>query len=680
MNLYSSPHFFLVSFVFFLFSSASFAGGTGFDFASFAIRNLTLLGDAYLRNGTIGLTRDINVPASSSGSVLYNFPFRFSDPTSNSSASFFSRFVFSITNANPGSYGDGIAFFLSPNNETLGSPGRFLGLVNSSSAVDNKFVAVEFDTFLDAGLGDPNANHVGLDVGNLSSIQTLDAGTVGIDLKNGTSITAWIEYRHDTSKLMLWMSYTSLKPSEPQFSVDINLSKYFEEFMYVGFSGSTEGSTELHIIEEWSFGTVGLESKGLAPPQNGATDTESKPPLGFSQPRCHNQNCWSRKLILGLEISGSIITCMIMGYLSWILVKRWRLERPVKSFKQETLKGPKNFSYREIRAATRGFNKSNVVGYGASGTVYSGILPESGVTVAVKRSKHANQGMDDFMGELLVIVCLRHRNLVQLEGWCCEKGELLLVYEFMPNGSLDDVLHHEDDGEVLKWPHRYNIAVGTASALMYLHYECEKQIIHRDVKASNIMLDANFNPRLGDFGLAKIIEHDKSPDSTLTAGTMGYLAPEYLQYGKATEKTDAFSYGVVILEVACGRRPIEKSVKNGAKNLVDWVWELYGEGRLLEAVDPRLKGEFNQEQMRRMLLLGLSCAHPNHVERPTMRRVLQILNGDALLPVLPTVKPVASFSCSLPLSIQEILSDIENSTVLSPLRVSKSTFGDNSFP
>ncbi|KAF3776313.1 putative L-type lectin-domain containing receptor kinase S-7 [Nymphaea thermarum] len=475
MKSYSRCYFFLLSLVSFLLSYASCAENASFDFPSFTIRNLTLLGDAYLRNGTIGLTREINVPASSSGSVLYNSPFRFFDPASNSSASFFSRFVFSITNANPGSYGDGITFFLSPNNETIGSPGRFLGLVNSSSPDDNKFIAVEFDTFFDAGLGDPNANHVGLDVGNLSSIQTLDAGSVGIDLKNGTSITAWIEYRNDMNRLMTWMSYTSLKPLNPQFSVDIDLSKYFEEFMYVGFSGSTEGSTELHTIEEWSFQTDGLESKGLSPPHSVATDGEGKPVLGFSQPRCHNQNCWSRKLNLGLKISGSIIICMIMGYLSWVLVKRWRLTRPVKNFKQEMLKGPKNFSYREIRTATRGFNKGNVVGYGASGTVYRGILPESGMTVAVKRSKHANQGMDDFMGELLVIVCLRHRNLVQLEGWCCEKGELLLVYEFMPNGSLDSALYQEDDREVLNWSQRYNIAVGTASALMYLHYECEKQ-------------------------------------------------------------------------------------------------------------------------------------------------------------------------------------------------------------
>jgi serine/threonine protein kinase len=230
----------------------------------------------------------------------------------------------------------------------------------------------------------------------------------------------------------------------------------------------------------------------------------------------------------------------------------------------------------------------------------------------------------------------------------------------MPNGSLDKILYQESQtGAVaLDWSHRLNIAIGLASALSYLHHECEQQVVHRDIKTSNIMLDINFNARLGDFGLARLTEHDKSPVSTLTAGTMGYLAPEYLQYGTATEKTDAFSYGVVILEVACGRRPIDKEPESQKTvNLVDWVWRLHSEGRVLEAVDERLKGEFDEEMMKKLLLVGLKCAHPDSNERPSMRRVLQILNNEIEPSPVPKMKPTLSFSCGL--SLDDIVSEDE---------------------
>ncbi|KAL2523789.1 putative L-type lectin-domain containing receptor kinase S.7 [Abeliophyllum distichum] len=213
---------------------------------------------------------------------------------------------------------------------------------------------------------------------------------------------------------------------------------------------------------------------------------------------------------------------------------------------------------------------------------------------------------------------------------------------------------------LLKWTYRYNIAVGLASVLSYLHQECEQQVIHRDIKTSNVMLDGNHNARLGDFGLARLMDHGTSPVSTLTAGTMGYLAPEYLQYGTATEKTDVFSYGVVILELACGRRPIEREDESQKLvNLVDWVWRMYSEGKIIEAADQRMNGEFKEEEMKRLLLIGLSCANPDSTERPSMRRVFQILNNEADPVVVPKVKPSLIFMNSLPLSIDQIVSDCE---------------------
>lgn len=312
-----------------------------------------------------------------------------------------------------------------------------------------------------------------------------------------------------------------------------------------------------------------------------------------------------------------------------------------------------------MRSATRNFDPRRIIGHGAFGTVYKGIIPETGAIVAVKRCSHGGtQGRDEFLSELSIIGTLRHRNLVRLHGWCQEKGEILLVYDYMPNGSLDKSLF--ESLTPLPWCHRRKILMGIASALAYLHQECEAQVIHRDVKASNVMLDEGFNARLGDFGLARQIEHDKSPDATVTAGTMGYLAPEYLLTGRATEKTDVFSFGAVILEVACGRRPIEKNVGAGVSgnNLVEWVWGLHNQGRIVEAADVRLQGQFNEGEMRKVLLVGLLCSHPDSLSRPTMRNVLQILGGEAELPIVPRTKPSLSYSTShLLLSLQDSVSD-----------------------
>ncbi|XP_068636375.1 probable L-type lectin-domain containing receptor kinase S.7 [Aristolochia californica] len=629
-----------------------------FNFSSFSFRNLTLLGDSYLRNGAVGLTRELGVPSSSAGTVICNSPVRFFDPTTNSSASFSTQFSFSITNVNPDSYGDGLTFFLSASNQTLGSPGGYLGLFNSSYPFDKKILAVEFDTREDTLFNDPSSNHVGVDIGSLQSVETSEADSGAIDLKSGDLITAWIDYLSSQKVVQVWLSYSSFKPEKPLLSAKADLSKHFQEFMYVGFSASTEGSTEVHTIVDWSFLTFEFSSSNEQskphPSSNGTRNVVPVIPVLPASQSCHKQN---KKLILGLGISGPIAVFLALAGFGWYTAKKWQKIKADSGIKPELLKGPRKFSYREIKAATKDFHGSRILGHGAFGTVYKAILPEPGLSFAVKRSKHTHQGKDEFLAELTIIACLRHRNLLHLQGWCAEKGELFLVYDFMPNGSLDEFLHQES-GTTLTFAQRSNIAHGIASVLTYLHEECEQQVIHRDIKSSNILLDGNFNPRLGDFGLARLMDHDKSPVSTLTAGTMGYLAPEYLQSGKATEKTDVYSFGVVVLEVACGRMPIVKD-GDSVVNLVDWVWGLYSADRLIEAVDPTLNGDFDKEEMTRLLILGLSCANPDCAARPSMRRALQILNREADLLVLPKKKPSLQFSVSLPVNIHDIVSERE---------------------
>lgn len=630
------------------------------DFPFFSIRNLTLLGDSFIRKGIVGLTRELGVPSSSSGSVIYNCPVAFFDQETNITASFSTRFAFSIDNIDPTSFGDGLTFFLSPNNQTLGSPGGYLGLVNSSVLTKNRFIAIEFDTRQDFHFNDPDDDHVGLDIDSLISIKTADPKLQEIDLRSGNLITAWIDYLNDQKEVEIFLSYSSFKPNKPLMTVEIDLSDYIQEFMYVGFSASTEGTTERHHIENWSFQTSGF--RPVIPRIHPHNVSESSVPLRPQPiPVSDSGNRNHMRIGLGLGIGFPAFFCAILVGFGLFSLKRWKGVRTEKILKSELVTGPRQFNYKELKSATKGFHQSRILGHGAFGTVYKAFFVESGTISAVKRSKHTHEGKAEFLAELTIIACLRHKNLVQLQGWCVEKGELLLVYEYMPNGSLDNVLYPDsENGNPLKWSYRYNIAVGLASALTYLHQECEQQVIHRDVKTSNIMLDVNYGARLGDFGLARLMDHGKSPVSTLTAGTMGYLAPEYLQYGIATEKTDVFSYGIVILELACGRRPIEREEESQRMvNLVDWVWRFYSEGKIVKAADERMKGKFEEEEMKKLLVLGLSCANPDSMERPTMRRVFQILNNEAEPLVVPRAKPSLTFSNSLPLSINEIVSDSE---------------------
>lgn len=647
------------------------------DSATLSFSDLTLLGDSFLRNGSVGLTRETGVPSSSAGSVLCSRAVAFRGPAGNATASFAARFSFVIANQNAGSTGgDGIAFFISPDNATLGATGGYLGLFNSSAAADKSngsaIVAVEFDTMANAEFGDPSDNHVGLDVGSPVSVNAVDLAASGIVLKSGNLTTAWIDYHSAEQLLEVSLSYSGVKPKRPVLSMAVDLSAYLKEAVYVGFSASTEGSTQQHTIKEWTFQTFGFPSTANASAFSNATNNVSEQAV----PGAATSGAVSKKRVgLAIGILGPVALAIAFVFFAWVSVKKLieLTSRKDGAFLPELLKGPRKFSYKELSIATRGFHASRVIGKGAFGTVYKAAMPGAVTTYAVKRSTQAHQSRSEFVAELSVIACLRHKNLVQLEGWCDEKGELLLVYEYMPNGSLDKALYGEPC--TLSWSQRYTVASGIASVLSYLHQECEQRVIHRDIKTSNILLDGNLSPRLGDFGLARLMDHNKSPVSTLTAGTMGYLAPEYLQSGKATEQTDVFSYGVVVLEVCCGRRPIDKEETkegSGSKNvnLVDWVWRLHGEDRLIEAADARLAGEFDREEMLLLLLVGLSCANPNCEERPAMRRVVQILNREADPVPVPRKKPLLVFSSSASMKLQEIAfscgDDVRGYTVTNP--------------
>ncbi|KNA16286.1 hypothetical protein SOVF_090070 [Spinacia oleracea] len=603
--------------------------------------NITFFGDAHLiihpetNLSSISLTQQ---NPSSSGRAFYFYPLQFLDPETNSSVSFTSHFSFSITPSSPSNPGDGIAFLITSDLGLFSSRFTHLGMPEFSLNSQESFFAVEFDTKFDPLTGDVNDNHVGIDVNSYISLVS-DDGLLGeVDLSSGKKINAWIEYRKSVKIVRVWVSYFPNKPLNPVVSAQIDLSKYMKESMYVGFSASNRDGSALHVIDGWEFKTFEFDYSTVDKDLEGGDCMNCIPGEGSDGDSKKDDK--TVDIALTVVISAlSLFAIVVMFYLIWMSRKDVESKRE-KSRRIELKTGPIKLHLSEIESATNGFSKSKIIGQGASSTVYRGILFH-GQVVAVKRLNDVGNGnnlIKPFTNECTGMARkLKHKNLVQLLGWCCEKNELILVYEFLPNGNLDQNLHRDSDAfRVLTCEQRLNIVLGIASGLTYLHEECSRQIIHRDVKTCNVMLDSDFNPKLGDFGLVKVYDRDsRTRKPTIPAGTMGYLAPEYVYSGIPTIKSDVYSFGVVVLEVVSGRRPVEE--KGGF--LIDWVWNLWEEGKVIEAIDWRMMGMYSKEDMERMLKVGLWCVHSDKKKRPTIKKAAMMLRGDLQVPDLPAKRP-----------------------------------------
>jgi serine/threonine protein kinase len=670
------------------------AAALRFDYATLTLGSLKLLGDAHLKNGTIRLSRDLPVPTSGAGRALYASAV----PVT---AGFSTQFAFTVATLNRGSVGGGLAFVVATDAAAPGEAGAFIGVDTAADAA-----AVEFDTHFDAEFGDVSGNHVGLDLGSMVSAAAADLDDVGLDLTSGRTVNAWIEYTPGVMEV--FVSYAAKRPPAPVLSAPLDLGTAVKgDTAFVGFSASTQGSTEAHAVEWWSFSTVPSNSSSAVtppPPPSVVNPVVPSPPASPVPPSTPTASAPTSSIaaasapaaahsavavggnsrrpttphaaVAGAATAGAVVAASFAGLAFWALARRTTREKKNRGGGglAALARSPREFTYKELSAATRGFDASRVIGTGAFGTVYKGIVPDTGAMVAVKRCTSAaangEQARSEFLSELSIIAGLRHRNLLRLQGWCYDTdnkqgggggGEVLLVYDYMRNGSLDRLLFDDDASPALPWRHRMEILAGVASALAYLHHECERRVVHRDVKSSNVMLDESFRARLGDFGLARQAEHGASPDATAAAGTMGYLAPEYLLTGRATEATDVFSFGALALEVACGRRPIIGTATSRGNNLVEWVWGLHGDGRLLDAVDPRLGGEYDEGEARRAMLVGLACSSPEPALRPGMRAVVQVLSGEADPPFVPAARPsmsvVGASNHQLLLSLQDSVSD-----------------------
>lgn len=287
------------------------------------------------------------------------------------------------------------------------------------------------------------------------------------------------------------------------------------------------------------------------------------------------------------------------------------------------------FNLKELQLATNNFNYDNKLGEGGFGSVYWGQLWD-GSQIAVKRLKSwSNKAEVEFSIEVEILARVRHKNLLTLRGYCAEGQERLIVYDYMTNLSLLSHLHgHHSAESQLDWTRRMNIAIGAAEGIAYLHHYATPHIIHRDIKASNVLLDSDFKAQVADFGFAKLIPDGATHVTTRVKGTLGYLAPEYAMLGKAKESCDVYSFGILLLELASGKKPLEKLSPTMKRSITDWALPLARERKFDEIADQRLNEKYVADELKRIVLVGLICAHNTPEKRPTMLEVVGILKGD----------------------------------------------------
>ncbi|XP_048134965.1 L-type lectin-domain containing receptor kinase IX.1-like [Rhodamnia argentea] len=601
-----------------------FVASLSFNVSSFDTSQSDILyeGVAKTVSGSVVLTEGSVQPTCQVGHVRYAEPVDIWDSVTGKEADFSTRFSFTIDIPNCTQYGDGLAFFLAPVGFVVPpkSAGRFLGLFSEDtydSQPHNQTVVVEFDSCVNQEF-DPPTQHIGINRNSLSSLCSApwDAGS-----HNGTVTNVLVTYNSTSHNLTVSWSFDGepVSPHKPESSLScaINLAQVLPESVAIGFSASTGPHPERHSINSWEF-TSNLD---VVRPQS--ADTSRK-----------GVNSKMYRVITFITVPVACLLLVISAGSCLIMIKMRKIRefRALTHFDKEIAALPLEFSYQELLVATNGFANDQRLGQGGSSQVYKGFLSRLDRLVAIKRvfaeSKHSEKV---FTNEVKILSRMLHRNLVQFIGWCQEEGEFLLVYEYMPNGSLDN--HLFGTRKCLPWDVRYKIASGLAQALNYLHEDLEQCVLHRDIKAANILLDTNFNTKLGDFGVAKLVDPQFRTQTTDVVGTYGYLAPEYLSEGKVTKESDMFSFGVVVLEIVCGRRTYQEG--EFYVPLRKWVLQLYLAGNMLEAADETLGSSFDRKELECLIMLGLWCVHPDPKRRPKAGQVIRFLRQEVPVPELP---------------------------------------------
>lgn len=402
----------------------------------------------------------------------------------------------------------------------------------------------------------------------------------------------------------------------------------------------------------------------------------ASPPASPPPPRRSGKSKISTGIIVAIvvPIAVCIVVLLIFGFC--FLRKRGKKKYNAVDNKNDgeiTTIESLQFDLATIESATNKFSAENKLGEGGFGEVFKGILHD-GKQIAVKRlSKTSVQGAEEFKNEVVLLAKLQHRNLVRLLGFCLERGEKLLVYEFVPNKSLDYFLYDPEKQGELDWSRRHKIIGGIARGILYLHEDSQLRIIHRDLKASNILLDADLNPKISDFGMARIFEVDQTRGNTSRiVGTYGYMSPEYAMHGQFSIKSDAYSFGVLILEIISGKKNSSFYQSDYAEDLLSYAWKLWKEGTPLQLLDPTLKDSYSENEVVKCIHIGLLCVQEDPEDRPTMKTIVLMFNSYSVTLPVPE-KPAFYNRTESDIPAMEMKYDQSTNTARYPLSINEAS-------
>ncbi|ONK75478.1 uncharacterized protein A4U43_C03F17280 [Asparagus officinalis] len=494
-------------------------------------------------------------------------------------------------------------------------------------------------------------------LGQLKNLQYLElysnniSGTIPSSLGNLTNLVSLDLYLNNftgpipdtlgklTNLRFLRLNNNSLTGKIPQSLTSITTLQVLD-LSNNRLSGEVPSNGSFSLFTPISFGNnPQLCGPGTSKPCPGSPPFSPPPPfVPPAPPTSPGSSTSSTGAIAGGVAAGAalLFAAPAIGFAWWRRRKpqEYFFDVPAEEDPEVHLGQLKRFSLRELLVATDGFSNKNILGRGGFGKVYKGRLAD-GSLVAVKRLKEERTpgGELQFQTEVEMISMAVHRNLLRLRGFCMTPTERLLVYPYMANGSVASCLRERTPNEPpLDWSTRRRIALGSARGLSYLHDHCDPKIIHRDVKAANILLDEEFEAVVGDFGLAKLMDYKDTHVTTAVRGTIGHIAPEYLSTGKSSEKTDVFGYGIMLLELITGQRAFDlaRLANDDDVMLLDWVKGLLKEKKLDMLVDPDLQENYAESEVESLIQVALLCTQGSPGERPKMSEVVRMLEGDGL--------------------------------------------------
>nr|GMD56622.1 L-type lectin-domain containing receptor kinase VIII.1-like [Ipomoea batatas] len=570
------------------------------------------------------------------GRAIYSSPIRLFDPVTQTPASFQTTFSFQFQAPPNNSVktqqldpndvingGHGLTFIIVPDEFTVGRSGPWLGMLNDVCDDNYKSVAIEFDTRRNPEFGDPNDNHIGINLGSIVSTAAVNASDVGIDLNDGSVHRAWISYDGHLRFIEIRLGADNNGyPSKPVYSGPLDLSPYLNEYMFVGFSASTGNHTQIHNVMTWNFTSTSKASLRI-PSSETCENKIIQQRTDEEEEKVRHEKTPTSFLIF-MAVFVLILAVLLNLYFNRKKKKDDKSNDLANKPEKKQKLGPPNksrrFTFSEISAATRSFSELQILGSDAKSITYKG-TPWHGCHVAVKRYSAKFFGAGGFdrrrmHKEIKAVSKIRHPNLVPIRGWCFDNQETIVVYDYIPNGSLDKWLF---GGGVLPWTRRFKVVKDVAESLSYLH---SRQLAHKNVKASSVFLDVSFRAVVGDFGFVL-----SSIESTRFESVVSQTA-------------DVFEFGVLVLEIVAGR--FRKS-KPGELDLLDMAWALHEDGEKQKLVDRRMGAVVNTDQAVRVLEIGLLCTLNQNKGRPSIEEVVEFLNVEKPIPELPTSRPVSLF-------------------------------------